>query len=229
MKKLTFTLICTLSIVLQIQAQKSQVNLFSDTPYTTYTGVVEGGDLKYEQVKGTPYTNDSFQEATLVGDSIGYLIRYDAYKQVMQLREKDYHGEAKILQPTKSYRFDLVGKNQSYIAVTYPSLGKGFGLVIWNNNTGVELIKRQVVTFQKGRKGNGGYQVEIADAFSEIKESYFIRLSKDEKLIEIPSSKKEVFKFLGDEIKKKAKENKLNPNKEEDLIQLISFKYGTSE
>ncbi|WP_375561311.1 hypothetical protein ACE193_01795 [Bernardetia sp. OM2101] len=222
MIKLTFTLFFILSSIMYAHAQ---VNLFSDTPYAVYYGVIEGGDLKYEQIKGTPYTNDSFQEATLVGDSVEYLIRYDAYKQVMQVTEKDVLGKVKIFSPQQPCRFDLVGKNQSYISVTYPSLEKGFGLLLWSNEAGVELIKRETVFFQKGRKGNGGYEVAIADSFSEIKESYFIRLTKNGELVEIPSSKRDILNFLGAEIKKEAKAKKLNPNKEEELIKLISLKY----
>ena len=222
MKKLTLTAFLVFCGSIQIQAQ---VNLFSSTPYTVYYGVIEGGDLKYEQVKGTPYINESFQEAISLNDSISYLIRYDAYKQVMQITEKTSLGQIKVLSPQQSYRFDLVNNNQSYISVTYPSLEKGFGLVIWSNEEGVELIKRQVITFQKGRKGNGGYQLAIPDTFNKVKDSYFIRLKQNGEWIEIPSSKQDFFDFLGADIKKKAKENKLNPSNEEDLIKLIRLRY----
>lgn len=219
MKKLIFTIFLVLGTVVFVQAQYDVV--FDQVVFPDN----KGGDLDYEKVKGSPYTVDTLQEAIIRGQEKKYLIRYDAFKGVIQFTEKGKEGNLKVMSVQNSYRFDFVHKDHSYITLIYPDSKKGFGLLVWSSGKGTELIKRQIITFEKGEKADGGYGAEVPDSFSNIEEKYFIRLQENGEVVEIPSKKKDIFALLGKDVEQRAKEEKLNPKKEEDLIKLLDWKY----
>jgi hypothetical protein len=225
-KKLISTTFLFWGVIVFTQAQQGDLVITDDYGTAVFLAPSNKvGDLRYDQIKGSPYVIDTFQEAVLRGQEKVYLIRYDAFKGVIQFKEKGKEEELKLISDEKFYILDLVNKEQSYVVLTYPDSKKGFGLVIWNNKKGVELIKKQTITFEKAKNAKDGYGTDVPDSFSNIKEEYFIRLQENGEVVEIPSKKKDIFDLLGKEVEQRAKEEKLNPKKEEELIKLLDWKY----
>lgn len=223
MKTILSTFLLTIGIIVCTNAQNNTMTINESMIFAQLNN--SDGKLSYEQIQGTPYTSDTLQEAILEGQEKVYLIRYDAYKGMIHYTEKNGNGILQALSAKSSQRFNFVNKSQFYTTLVYPNLEKGFGLVVWNNGEGVELIKRETITFEKGKNADGGYGAYIADSFSAIKEDYFIRLEENGEVVRIPSKKKDILQFLGQETEKRAKKEKLNPRKEQDLIKLLAWKY----
>lgn len=224
--KLISTLFLFWGVVFFTQAQNGDLLILDDNGTEIFIDPSNKDEnLRYDQIKGSPYVIDTFQEAVMRGQKKIYLIRYDAFKGVIQYKEKGKDDVLKLLSAQNSYTLDIVHKDQSYVVLTYPDSKKGFGLVIWSNKKGIELIKKQTITFEKGRNAKDGYGTDVPDSFSKIEEKYFIRLEENGEVVEIPSKKKDIFELLGKDVEQKAKEEKLNPKKEEDLIKLFDWKY----
>ncbi len=242
-RKLTFTIFLVLGVIVFTQAQDGDLVIVDD--YGTGVFLAPSntvGNLRYDQIKGSPYVIDTLQEAVIRGQEKVYLIRYDAFKGVIQFKEKgkeenlrfisaqNFYKKGKeenlrFISTQNSYIFDFVHQNQSYIVLTYPDSEKSFGLILWSNKKGVELIKKQTITFEKGRAAKDGYGTDVPDSFSKTAEEYFIRLQENGEVVEIPSKKKDIFDLLGKDVETRAKEEGLNPKKEEDLIKLLDWKY----
>lgn len=178
---------------------------------------------KYEETEGSPYLNDNFQPATIseLGSNV-YQVRYDAYKEQMQVKRED--GEIIVMDKKIAYRITLSESQQTYETVRFEGKETGYGLVRWEKGN-KKLLMRQQVTYLKGTASDGYNSAKPARFSSLREELYFSRDGKT--ATKLPNSKKALVEELFTESFMKSDAAKgLNPKREEDLIKLLELFYA---
>lgn len=235
MKKL---LIIVITIISPYWVHAKQILAEPYLNANVYTPGVDSRTYKDEFVRniyGSPFVLDLFQPAFFTRFDKTYLMRYDAFHEKMQLKmpgdtiiNLTPHLDYKVAKDSKmtsylpnlDYRVSITSKDKIYVPVVYPDNIQNlssFGILVWSNNNGVQLIKRE----KKVVKGYSTY------SFTKVIEKYYIVNTEKESIQLLPENKSELYEVFFDEASQaKAKKEKLKPYKhEDDLIKLFETYY----
>lgn len=195
---------------------------------------------KYKKVKGTPYVQEEFEVGLFSHNNKTYSVRYDAYNEVMQVKLKEdklinlqpklESKSKKIINnlPNLNYTITISSSKKTYVPISYPDKlnnSKSFGVLLWSND-GKHLIKREFKGMNAAKETKA-YQRAAPASFTSLKEKYYYSNSKEDIIIEVSQNKKKLFEELFDEeTKNVAKNEKLNPKSEKDLIRLFEIYFG---
>lgn len=174
---------------------------------------------------GNPYINGKeFRKVAIDGYS----------KNVQNLRYNAYEDEMEFMQDGKNYFANkeegIVIKmpeiNKTYKAVKYLYNDRSYFnyLVVLSSGVKFNLYKRESVELLKGEKSPNAYGKDANDYFSKTKDLYLIGNKKV--LDKFPKTAKEaiaLFSPVKNDVAEFIKNQKINLNKEEDMIKLVNF------
>lgn len=244
MKKLLTIVIATISPFLVFAKQNlAEPYLISNV----YNPAVDSRTYRdfpgIEGIDGSRFVKEKFQPAYFTHHDKTYLVRYDAFYEVMQVRqsgdsiftilpqldtEPSINDKIIDLRPNSDYKIVIESNNKTYIPLIYPDKTENvnsFGVLLWANNQGQYLIKREIKKIEASVPSNG-YQGGDPPSFSDYIAKYYFFSTSDNLLTEIPQDKKELYaNFFDTNTLTLAKKEKLKPRKEEDLIRLFEIQY----
>lgn len=204
------------------QAGNDNVFLSSDKIFTLGKRV-KSGEYK---IDGNPYSNGKkFDKVAIDGFS----------KNVQDLRYNAYEDEMEFVQNNENYFADKADGlvvhfpelKKTYIVKDYTYLGnKKLGYLVLLNKKDAKygLFKREKVELIPGEKSPNAYGKDANDYFAKEKDLYLI--SNGNQFYKFPKDIDELaglFSLDKNELQSFAKSNKINFNKEADLIKLVDF------
>ncbi|OBS12081.1 hypothetical protein ATE49_08135 [Elizabethkingia miricola] len=174
---------------------------------------------------GNPYINGKeFRKVAIDGYS----------KNVQNLRYNAYEDEMEFMQDGKNYFANkeegIVIKmpeiNKTYKAIKYLYNDKSYFnyLVALSLGSKFNLYKKESIELLKGEKSPSAYGKDANDYFTRAKDLYLIGNKKV--LDKFPKTTKEaiaLFSPVKNDVAEFIKNQKINVNKEEDMIKLVNF------
>ncbi|MET2983735.1 hypothetical protein [Aureibaculum conchae] len=184
-------------------------------------------DLRDKDVKGNVYINAEFSPAKLSNNKTIYSANYNAYQDQIVI-----NANGKKFTVAKSFdnTVTFLNDNKVYKAYNYEEHGKnktGFFVVLTLGKE-LSLLNKERIKFYEEKEAHSGYDSYIPPTFKRESDELFLGF-KDYSAKKVPNKKKHIFKLFkdkGKEVEKFAKDNKLNPKKENDLIKLVMY-YNT--
>lgn len=224
MKKFCLSLFL-LSATLSVYAQTGNDNVFmsSDKIFTLGGKRVKSGEYK---IDGNPYTNSkNFEKVVIDGYSKNVQdLRYNAYADEMEyLDKKDTYYADK----TEGLTIAFPSLKKTYIVKHYTYMGNDkFGyLVLLSKKDGkYGLFKREKVELIPGEKSPNAFGKDANDYYAKEKDIYLV--SNGSTFYKLPKNVNELAEQLSldkNKVQDFAKSNKINFNKEEDLVKLFDF------
>ncbi|MDQ0784224.1 hypothetical protein [Chryseobacterium sp. W4I1] len=205
-------------------AQSGNDNVFmSSDKIFTLGKRVKSGEYK---IDGNPYANGKkFEKVSIEGYS----------KNIQDLRYNAYDDEMEFSQNNENYFVNKVDGlmiyfptlNKTYIVKNYTYLGNqklGYLVLLNKKDAKYGLFKREKVELIPGEKSPNAYGKDANDYFAKEKDIYLI--SKGDQFYKVPKDADELAEQLSldkKEIQSFVKSNKINFNKEADLIKLVDF------
>lgn len=229
MKKIIFT--ATLVLM--------AASLFSQSRQSSYTSVYDRTidinekslafgltEAQFEAIKDEAYANPNFlqgkifQEDQLLKDNVP--MRYNAYADEIEIKKNvsDESFSALIKSP------DIFVKivNDIYVFVPFEgSIQKGGYFNVLSDGKTYDLYKKTKAEYREPKKAQTSYQHDTPPSFVKSTTYYLV---KDGTFLKMPSSKSKILKMMDskrNEMKKYIKENKIDLDKESDLIKTISY------
>lgn len=223
MKKIFLILCLPLATTLSFaQAGNDNVFLSSDKIFTLGKRVKSGEYV----VDGNPYSNGkNFDKVSIDGYA----------KNVQDLRYNAYADEMEFFNKNETYYIDKIEGtlihfptlNKTYVVKKYDYLGNTkVGYLVFLNKEGGKygLYKREKVELIPGEKSPNAYGKDANDYYAKEKDLYLV--SSGNTFYKLPKNIDELAGQLSIDKKKLqdfGKSNKLNFNKEADLVKLFNF------
>lgn len=221
---------CTIIISLLISALSfSQSFIISDL--TTLSDHLSfknsyNNDTQYKNIDGTPYLSENFTNGEVIlNDSLLYMdipLRYNIYNDKIEFKnENEQVLEIDNSKQNGKYRFN----NQIFISHNYFYEGQQKqGILELLVDGEIQLYKKHTVEFTNSTKAIG-YQEAKPNRFTSCDCEYLIAKGKNNPEL-IKQNKKTIFEELKQyqiNIEQYAKEEKLNPKSEKELIRIVSY------
>lgn len=224
MKKFCLSLFL-LSATVSTYAQAGNDNVFmsSDKIFTLGGKRVKSGEYK---IDGNPYTNSkNFEKVVIDGYSKNVQdLRYNAYADEMEyLDKKDTYYADK----TEGLTITFPSLKKTYIVKKYNYMGNdkfGYLVLLSKKDAKYGLFKREKVELMQGEKSVSAFSKDANDYYAKEKDVYLV--SKGNTYYKLPKNVDELSDELSldaKSVKEFAKSNKINFNKEEDLVKLFDF------
>lgn len=194
------------------------------TTQSFYIGAQEGSAYENEKfTNGRVYSKDEFLDEVY--------FRYNAYSDELEvkktnLEEEDYQALVKsddifiISNNGKKYVynefFDKKGRKQN-----------GY-LIVLSEREKTSLYKQYDVKFFEGKKAENSMVNPIPSRFTPFI-GYYVRMEKSDKIVELPSKKNKLFKFLEDNLAgfdaNRFRKKDINLDTDQDLLTLFNNLY----
>lgn len=228
MKKILLTgLLVSVTLSGFSQAANSQYDVYSRTIDINQKSLAFGlTEAQFESIKDEAYANPNFLEGSIFQEdhlaSAGVPMRYNAFADEIEIKKSvtDENYGALVKDPDI---FVKIGR-ELYIFIPFEgSNEKGGYFNVLNDGKTYDLYKKTTAVFREARKAESTYGRDIPPSFSKSVKYYLVQ---DGTFLEMPSGKSKVIKMMDkkkSEIKSYIKQNKLDIDKEEDLIKLVSY------
>lgn len=181
-------------------------------------------DLRDKSVKGNVYVNVEFSPAKLSNNKTIYSANYNAYQDQIVI-----NADGKKFTVAKSFdnSVTFLDNGKVYKAYNYEEHGKnktGF-FVILTAQKKMNLLCKEKIKFYEEKEAHSGYDSYVPPTFKREEDKLYLGF-EDHSAKEVPNKKKHIFKLFKNkekEVEKYAKDNKLNPKKENDLMKVVLF------
>lgn len=189
----------------------------------TQAGIV----IREVPIEGSRYMNDIYKQGETIINGrtqTTALMRYDAYNDAVEILDKSQ--QARKLLRRKSIVAKFGGK--TYIVIDYKAGNKtklGYFNPLNEGETVIYFKPKKV--FVQAEKPEDGYDTYDPPIYRDVSEYYIKKGKAPAQLVKL--GKRSILKQLGGktaELKKFISENKLNLNKETDVVKLVVF-YNT--
>ena len=218
LKSLAILLIMLLSSITNYSQITSSQELINDNQS------VSSFDLRSKDLVGSSYVEKNYLPAKLSVDGTIYSIRYDAYKDEMEV-EKD--NNKFYLRQAFNYTVTFLGTNKIYQVYKYEEKGQnktGFFVVLFSGDK-VSLLLKEKIQFYEEVMAKTGYDKYQPPALKREKDKLYIGY-KNNVTKELPKKKKDILKLFSSKsknIESFAKENKLGFKNNEDLVKIFTY------
>lgn len=150
-------------------------------------------------------------------------LRYNAYSDEMEFEDA---GGLYNIEKQNLLKINFPELKKSYVCLSYNVDGnKKYGyLVELKEGKNIKLYKREKIEFVAGTKSTNAFVKDAKDYYEKEKDLYLIQTKYQ--FYKIPKSINEFSNYFGEKstlINDFAKANKINLNKEADLIKLVDF------
>jgi hypothetical protein len=179
------------------------------------------------KIEGSPYLDDKYVEGEILFGESNKLahtkvpVRYNVYQDLMEYQQ---NGKALALDPSKKIKKVHLGE-LTFIVEKYELDGKTkYGFLSVLDSGKVTLLSKKMMKFQqplKGRALDGG---DLPAKYSKLSDAYFYKIGEGE-LKQVGNLKELISTFPDkqEELKQYAKQEKISPKKEEELLKLIRY------
>lgn len=229
MKKILITGVLALStIAVFSQAANSQYDIYSRTIDINEKSLAFGlTEAQFEAIKDEAYANPNFLSGNIYQEDkiikAGVPMRYNALADEIEIKKtpSDESYSALIKDP------EIFVKIGSDIYLFVPFQGsneKGGYFNVLSDGKTYDLYKKTSSEFIEGKKAETTYQRDTPPSFKKSI-TYFL-VDKNGRFLEMPNSKSRILRMMDknkSEIRSYIKENKLDLDKESDLIKVISY------
>lgn len=184
-------------------------------------------DLISKELVGTYYINNEFVPGKISNQKAVYLMRYNAYKDVMEmeLNNKRYYFPL-----STNYSVNFESLNKTYQVLDYKEkelTKKGLFVVVFIGEE-ISLYLKEKIKFFEEVMPKTGYDKYKPPTLKRVDDEFYIGY-KNSSAIEFPSKKKDILSLFASkttEIEFFVNENKLGFKSAEDLIKIFRF-YST--
>ena len=172
-------------------------------------------------LKGTPYLAEDFQPGTMktrrgtVMEDLA--LRLDIFQNELQMRKAN-NREIIIDKKTVDEFTIQIGSNKR----TFRNVAGKYFEVVYEGP--ITILAEKKKKFEKASLGDH-YSQQDYDEYTDIRDTFFLQIQGGE-LIEVKKSKKEFVKTYPvhqNEVKALIDEQKLKPNRREDLIKIVAY------
>jgi len=222
---LTLLFIASLTVV-NSQAQ----SVFKDTDIDKYISTVPIPKNNEINLVGTPYASDDFKKGAAIKDGLTIArnigLRYNAHKDIFEIKKTFVltDGQARLLKKTDEISLKIDSESYVFLAPSANNKAQGYFILLYKGEqlTLYKKIKKEYIPAQKA------YSSMSKPVPPTYKEKLIYYIADNEGILtELSSSKKKKVDALSEDHKKEikafVKENKLNVNKDEDLIKLAEY------
>jgi hypothetical protein len=182
-------------------------------------------EAQFETIKDGAYTNANFVLGNIYQDDqlikSGVPMRFNAHADEIEIKQisSDQSYSALVKDPSI---FVKIG-TEVYVLVPYQGSNEkgGYFNVLYDGTT-YDLYKKTKATFKEGQEAKSTYGRDTPPSFVKTTTYY---LMEDGRLLEMPSSKSKILKMMdskSSEMKEFIKKNRLDLDKEADLINAIT-------
>lgn len=181
-------------------------------------------DLTSKELVGTYYINNEFVPGKISNQKAVYLMRYNAYKDVMEmeLNNKQYYFPL-----STNYSVTFESLNKIYQVLDYKEkeiTKKGLFVVVFLGNE-ISLFLKEKIEFFEEVVAKTGYDKYVPPTLKRVDDKFYV-VFKNNPAIALPNKKKEVislFESKGSAIESYAKINNLGFKNREDLIKICKY------
>lgn len=226
LKKITLYVVCFISMPLMAQVEQP-----NNPSLQTLSYFVDVNNPKYANAEGSRYLFDDFKLAKIQGYPGSYLIRFNVFDDVVELKK-----EANALQSLpkqKHYQIEFLDGSGTYETRSYITRDSAIKHSFFERihlSPKFVLFKKYRTIFEPAKPPKSGYEPETSAKF-EKKESSFYLLdlhAKAEHLLELSKKKKSFAAIFGTRSKAITafiKKERLKLNSEEDLVRILQYSY----
>ncbi|NMR35981.1 hypothetical protein HIO71_17520 [Chryseobacterium aquaticum] len=184
------------------------------------TSAKAGRSLKYDDILGSPYSNQNFSKAKIAEDYEMIQVRYNSYSDEVEF--KNENGVMVLPKENKFSKIEILSPKQTLIFVNTKDDLNGYFYELLNGKT--SLYKKIKTKFIDVIPASSSYASEKPATFKNLDPIYYIKTEKG--FIKNPKNKKEIIEQLPE--KKEVlntffSQNKIKFDKEEDLKKLVTF------
>lgn len=180
-------------------------------------------DLRDKNLKGSLYVYEDFLPAKLNTNNTIYSVNYNAYQDEMVIKNK---SRLFSVAKNEGNSVTLIGTKKKYVVFNHKG-NPGFFVELYNGDKAALLLKERI-KYYEAVEAKTGYDEYQPPALKREKDKLYIGYA-DNSTKEIPNKKKDIFKLFKNhekEIEKYAKSQKLNPKKQQDLVELVKYYNG---
>ncbi|MCT2563117.1 hypothetical protein [Chryseobacterium herbae] len=222
MKKILF--ITGVLLAQSLFSQETDILNVVTTPDGFYSkpGRVRKEDRK---IDGSPYVNGDKFEKVMIKDYSKNVqdLRYNAYRDEMEFEIGNELYNANKTEGLK-VNFPSLKKTYESINYSYDSKTNSGYLVLLVDSPKFSLYKREKMELMAGTRSNNGFTKDANDYYERDKDLYLV--AKNKKFSKFPKNVSEASEFFSvdkKELETFVKSNKINFNKEPDMIKLVEF------
>ena len=213
-----FALSCSMAYS-QLEGTTSNLDIIN---VKNYEGLAQGDSnvLKYEDISGTPYVDITFKEAKISEKYPNVSVRYNSYKDEIEFK----NGEKILVLPKEEefYRIEIIYPKQVLVYQSIEGNIDGYYYEIISGEN--SLFKKIRTKFTDFKKASSPYASDTPPFFSSLSPEFYIKANG--KILKDPKKEKQIMELFPDKkdvLNSFFKKNKINLNKEEDLIKLVKF------
>jgi hypothetical protein len=183
--------------------------------------------MKSQPATGSMYTNEKFMPAKLSNAQSNVFVRYNAYSDTFELGNPDLSA-GRPLPKEKDVQITLVAGNKEYSYLNYKNKDNkeaaGY-LNLLSTSTKVSFYKKERIILEKEFVPENSYGTYKAPAYKKASDEFYIKIGSGD-ITFLSANKKDVAKLFGakeKEVLDYIKQNKLDVEKEQDLVKLGTY------
>lgn len=209
------------------QASNDQYDIYSRTIDINQKSLAFGlTEAEFDAIKDEAYANTSFIDGNIYQEDqlikSGVPMRYNAFADEIEIKKSptDANYGALIKDPEI---FVKMGRDLYLFIPFEGSKEKGGYFNVLSDGKTYDLYKKTTATFQEGRKAASTYARDVPPSFNKHVTYYLV---EDGRFLQMPNTKSRILKMMDSkksEIKSYIKDNKLDIDKEGDLIQVVAY------
>lgn len=202
----------------------TQVSSISQEGSTLQVRLFNDGDSE-PNVEGSPYITEQFMPVVIKGINETYQARYNAAKDIMELKVKENHIVV-LNNEVTPFTVQFVGIDKTYETVRLNTGKKGYLVLKWKSKDGHTLYEKEVIKYTPPQEALNGYQTSKPAQYTPDKSMIFFKDPSQERLIEL-SDREDVYNLWpSQDVGAYVKKEKLNVKKIDDLVKIFEYFYN---
>lgn len=180
-----------------------------------------------DKVVGSPYVDSEFSYAQFSDYDKDFLMRYNAYKDFMEVKIKD---SVFVLPKNLNYEIKFKYPEKTYKLFQYTSderVKTGLFVVVKEMATN-SLLRKETVEIAPEHLPKNGFDPYKPASYKRISDTFYVGY-KNNTADELPSNKKEILALFGEKsqlVEGQAKKMKWNFKRSDDLIEIFNYYYS---
>ena len=185
-------------------------------------------DLELSKMEGSPYAKSTFSVGNIYkGDKLikkTVLLRYNALSKQIEMKNNNIKSDDEYGSLVKALDIYATIEGKTYKLIPFEnSVANGDYYEVMTKGKTYDLFKKTNVKFINAYTAKTSYEKDKPAKFVQ-EYVYYLSTKEDGKLIELPSSKRKLIKFLGEKdkgVKDFIKSNNIDSDDDKDLVKLI--------
>lgn len=182
---------------------------------------------RVRNLAGSPYVESEFTYAKLMNYDKDYLMRYDAYRDLMEVKlndsiyvlPKDVNYSVKFKYPEKLYKLFSYEKDNKTVTSLF---------VVLKEQKNNSLLLKEIIEATPEKLPKNGFDPYKPPSLNRMKDKLYVGY-KNNTAVELPSNKSDVIALFGEkakEVEAQAKKMKWSFKKNEGLIEIFNYYYS---